>query len=158
MKKRILALICALLILVPTFAACAESGSVEDQTTAPAGNDPAQTTPPDAATTVEETTAYPVPEIKKLDGYVYRAMVIGNEMWGPIYFAPDGEQNGNVINDALYRREAFLEETYGIEVEHICAMQKPSQNVQVERERERERARSAARVLRIYVLPPDFGR
>ncbi len=119
MKKRILALICALLILVPTFAACAESGSVEDQTTAPAGNNPAQTTPPEGATTVEETTSYPVPEIKKLDGYVYRAMVIGNEMWGPIYFAPDGEQNGNMINDALYRREAFLEETYGIQIEHI---------------------------------------
>ena len=119
MKKRILALICALLILVPTFVACAESGSVEDQTQAPAGNDPAQTVAPDAATTVEETTSYPVPEIKDLNGYVYRALVIGNEMWGPIYFAPDGEQNGNMINDALYRREAFLEETYGIEIEHI---------------------------------------
>lgn len=119
MKKRILALICAVLMLVPAFVACAESGNGEDQTKAPAGNDPAQTQAPDAATTVEETTSYPVPELKKLDGYVYRAIVIGNEMWGPIYFAPDGEQNGNVINDALYRREAFLEEMYGIQVEHI---------------------------------------
>ena len=119
MKKRILALICALLILVPAFVACAESGSIEDQTTAPSGAENAQTAPPEAATTVEETTAYPMPEIKNLNGYVYRVIVIGNEMWGPIYFAEEGEQNGNMINDALYRREAFLEETYGIEVEHI---------------------------------------
>ena len=37
-----------------------------------------------------------------------------------------------------WKKEAdhTIKELYGIEVEHICAMQKPSQNVQVERERE----------------------
>ena len=51
-----------------------------------------------------------------------------------------------------WKKEAdqTIKELYGIEVEHICAMQKPSQNVQVERER--ERARSAARMLRVHVL------
>ena len=36
-----------------------------------------------------------------------------------------------------WKKEAdkIIKELYGIEVEHICAMQKPSQNVQVERER-----------------------
>ena len=39
-----------------------------------------------------------------------------------------------------WKKEAdqTIKDLYGIEVEHICAMQKPSQNVQVERERERE--------------------
>lgn len=42
-----------------------------------------------------------------------------------------------------WKKEAdqIIKELYGIEVEHICAMQKEaSQSVQVERERERERA------------------
>lgn len=48
-----------------------------------------------------------------------------------------------------WKKEAdkIIKELYGIEVEHICAMQKPSQNVQVEREREwsaRRRAVSSA--------------
>ena len=39
-----------------------------------------------------------------------------------------------------WKKEAdkIIKDLYGIDVEHICAMQKPSQNVQVERERERE--------------------
>jgi hypothetical protein len=39
-----------------------------------------------------------------------------------------------------WKKEAdkIIKDLYGIEVEHVCAMQKPSQNVQVERERERE--------------------
>ena len=55
-----------------------------------------------------------------------------------------------------WKKEAdkIIKELYGIEVEHICAMQKdPSKTVNVERERERE-----ARMLRINVLPPDFWR
>ncbi len=76
-----------------------------------------------------------------------------------------------------WKKEAdkIIKELYGIEVEHICAMQKEafpvseqrkteceehakqdiSQFVQVERE---QRSRRAARVLRIHVLPPDFWR
>lgn len=118
MKKRILALTCALLIILPMIVSCAE--------TADPGNDPETTaaevvadTAGSPAATEAETTAYPSPELKDLSGFVYRNLVIGNDMWGPIYFAEDGEQNGNVINDALYRREAFLEETYGCEIEHI---------------------------------------
>lgn len=77
-----------------------------------------------------------------------------------------------------WKKEAdqIIKELYGIEVEHICAMQKEkftvsekrkkeveahatkdlSQFVQVERER--ERARRAARMLRIHVLPQDTWR
>lgn len=48
-----------------------------------------------------------------------------------------------------WKKEAdkIIKELYGIEVEHICAMQKPSQNVQVEREREYG-AQGAGRFLR----------
>lgn len=118
MKKRIIALACALFILLPSAVSCAETvDQGSDETTAtPSAAD--TTLAPDA-TTEEETTSYPVPETKKLSGFVYRCLVIDNEMWGPIYFAEEGQQNGNMINDALYRREAFLEETYDIQIEHI---------------------------------------
>lgn len=118
MKKRFLALICALLIILPMIVSCAQ--------TVDPGNDPETTaaeeaadTSASAAATEEETTSYPAPEIKDLSGFTYRSLVLDNYMWGPLYFAEDGEQNGNVINDALYRREAFLEETYGCNIEHI---------------------------------------
>lgn len=118
MKKRILALICALFILLPSVVSCAQTGDIPDGSSTNASEDKAQTTL-GPATTEEETTSYPVPEVKKLDGFVYRNLIVGNNMWGPIYFAEDGEQNGNIINDSLYRREAFLEETYDCEIEHI---------------------------------------
>jgi hypothetical protein len=44
--------------------------------------------------------------------------------------------------------DKIIKELYGIEVEHICAMQKDdSQSVQVERERERATGSVAAHVL-----------
>lgn len=47
------------------------------------------------------------------------------------------------------KADQTIKELYGIEVEHICAMQKPcSQNSQVERERERDKARIRGYVLR----------
>lgn len=119
MKKRILSLICALLVLLPTIVACSETpidpAGTDDQSKAPEGNSVTTTAP---IATEEETTSYPVPEIKDLNGYTYRIFVASNEMWGPVHFAPDGEQNGNLINDALYRREAFIEEKYSCNVEY----------------------------------------
>ncbi len=120
MKKRILALICALFILLPSIVACAETvdppAGGENQSSTPEGN--AAVTSGGPSTTEEETTSYPVPEKKDLSGFVYRVLVASNEMWGPVHFAPDGEQNGSLINDALFRREAFIEETYGCAVEY----------------------------------------
>ena len=115
MNKRIIALICALFLILPALVACVNTNDIgEESTTAAVIDD--QTSGGEAGG--EETTSYPAPEIKDLNGFVYRNLVVGNEMWGPIYFATDGEQNGNVINDALYRREAFLEEKFNCTVEH----------------------------------------
>ncbi len=119
MKKRIIALLCALFMLLPLTVACAETQDpveTDAKTDVPGG---AQTEAPSVVETTEPEPQYPVPEAKDLQGFVYRNLIIGNEMWGPIYYSEEGDQNGNIINDALYRREAFLEETFKCEVEHI---------------------------------------
>lgn len=127
MKKRIIALICALFVLLPAIVSCAvtpetpeaPSSSTEEaqQTKAPEGNT-ATTNPDTASTTAEEDVRYEAPELKDLGGYVYRNLLGTNTMWGPIYFSENGE-DGTIINDALYRREAFLEEKYNCEIEFI---------------------------------------
>ena len=118
MKKRIIALFCALFMLLPLAVACAETQDPNETEAATEAPGAAQTTAPTAETT-EPEPQYPVPEAKDLQGFVFRNLIIGNEMWGPIYYSEEGDQNGNIINDALYRREAFLEETFKCEVEHI---------------------------------------
>lgn len=119
MKKRIIALFCAILMILPLAVACAETQDPVEtgaSTNAPSG-EVAQTTAP-AGETTEPEPEYPIPETKDLGGFVYRNLIVGNTMWDFIYYAENGE-NGNFINDALFRREAFLEETYNCEVEHI---------------------------------------
>ncbi len=128
MKKRIIALLCALFILIPTAVACAETsdGTTTTQggeavtTAAPScSNEVAQTTAPEATTEEETTAEYPAAEIVNLGGFVYRSLVLDNNLWAPIYFAKDGQQDGTYLNDALYRREAFLEEKYNVQIEFI---------------------------------------
>ncbi len=119
MKKRIIALLCALFMLLPLAVACAETQDpveTDAKTDVPGG---AQTEAPVVVETTEPEPQYPAPEVKDLQGFVYRNLIVGNEMWGPIFFSEEGDQNGNIINDALFRREAFLEETFHCEVEHI---------------------------------------
>ena len=97
-------------MLLPLAAACAETQDpveTDAKTDAPGG---AQTEAPVVVETTEPEPQYPAPEAKDLQGFVYRNLIVGNEMWGPIYYSEEGDQNGNIINDALFRREAFLEE------------------------------------------------
>lgn len=120
MKKRILSMLCALLVLLSMLAACSETpmdpDSSGDPSTSAIGNNATTSGAPDA--TEEETTSYPVPEIRDLSGYTYRVFVSNNDLWGPVNFSTDGEANGNLINDALYRREIFIEEKYGCSLEY----------------------------------------
>jgi hypothetical protein len=118
MKKRIIALFCALFMILPLAVACAETQDPNESEASTDAPGVAQTEAPSAETT-EPLPQYPVPEAKNLNGFVYRNLIIGNSMWGPIYYSEEGDQNGNIINDALYRREAFLEETFNCQVEHI---------------------------------------
>ena len=117
MKKRIIALFCALFMLIPLAVGCAETQDPVETGPSTVAPDAAQTEAPVAETT-EPEPQYPIPETKDLGGFVYRNLIIGNTMWDFIYYAEEGE-NGNFINDALFRREAFLEETFNCEVEHI---------------------------------------
>ena len=92
MTKRIIALICALFMLLPMVVSCAntddpEVSGDEQQTQAPGGNSATTTAPVE-----EETTGYQPPELKDMNGYVYRNLVATNEMWYPVFFAPNGEE------------------------------------------------------------------
>ena len=119
MTKRIIALICALFLLLPAVVSCAdtkdpETSGNEQQTQSPGEN---------AATTTggaqeDETTGYVAPEFKDMNKYVYRNLVAMNQMWYPVFFSEKGE-DGTLLNDALYRREMFLEEKYNCQVEFI---------------------------------------
>jgi hypothetical protein len=119
MTKRIIALICALLMLIPMVVSCANTNDPEvsgdgEKTQGP-GGDSANTT---VSVTEEVTTGYVAPELKDMNGYVYRNLVAMNSMWYPVFFSENGE-DGTLLNDALYRREAFLEEKYNCQVEFI---------------------------------------
>ena len=118
MKKRIIALLCALFVLLPAVVSCAtttdpETSENAQQTQSPNGGSASTTIPAD-----DETTGYAVPEFKDLNGYVFRNLVAMNKMWYPVFFSENGE-DGTLLNDALYRREIFLEEKYNCEVEFI---------------------------------------
>jgi hypothetical protein len=119
MTKRIIALICALFLLLPAVVSCAttidpETSGNEQQTQAPGGNTATTT----GGAQEDETTGYIPPEFKDLNGYVYRNLVAMNSMWYPVFFSENGE-DGTLLNDALYRREMFLEEKFHCEVEFI---------------------------------------
>ena len=117
MKKRIISLICALLVLLPMIVACSETPIDPTESNAQT-NEPEGNATTSGGMTDEVTTSIPTPEIKDLSGYTYRVFVVSNTMWMPVHFNEEGEQNGNVIDDALYRREAFIEETYGCKLEY----------------------------------------
>ncbi len=121
MKTRIIALLCALFMLLPSAIACAEptgtesSSELANTTASPNNGDPDSTTP----TATEETAElYPAPEIKDLNKFTYRVFVVGNDMWGPVFFSENGE-DGTYINDALYRRETLIEEKYNCNIEYV---------------------------------------
>ncbi len=110
MKKRIFALIFALFMLLSVLSSCVENEL-------PEGTDPDNGSAQTSGT--ENKPQYPVPEEVDLGGFVYRALVLDNKLWEPVYFAEGDQENGTYINDALYRREAYLEEKYHCTFEYI---------------------------------------
>ncbi len=82
-------------------------------------SDITETTQSDTETGVE-TEAPETDYLEKLgnkdfNGATFQLVGINGEGDGNINFAAD-EQNGNLINDALYNRDLLMEETYGIDI------------------------------------------
>jgi len=117
--KKTLALILGLLMMLPMFAACAsgdDSGAADDTTSA------AEVT--EAETTVAETSEYTAPG-SNYDGAEVTLAVIDYVSSGTASnwvassycegFMP--EQNGDPLNDAIYERNATVEEELGVKID-----------------------------------------
>nr|MBQ4318886.1 extracellular solute-binding protein [Clostridia bacterium] len=124
MKKRILSILCLLAFAV-TAASCAadtsdNSGNLSDTSAVP------ETGTSEAVT--EPVEIQPdLPDVK-FDGYEIPFLVRGESYneWASqdIYAA---EENGEPVNDAVYRRNAFLEEKYDIKIAQVGASDVPTE-------------------------------
>lgn len=116
MKKRILAMLLAALMASSIIACSADTPGTTDTTA-----DPVATTPAPA-----DTTAAPETELKpdlpdvRFDGT--KLIVIHNPAVQTYYYEPwiyAESINGDIINDAVYKRNMAIEEQYGITIESI---------------------------------------
>ena len=110
-KYRILSLILALLMLSGV-AACGDNASgTQDSTTPSANSDNTETTP--------DTTAELKPDLpdKKFDGYEFNIAntVAGWSVYNNEHIVVE-EENGEVLNDAIFNRNRHVEDKYGVKL------------------------------------------
>ena len=105
-----------LLVMLVSAVACAETGSGDEVTTAPAQTEAGAET---AAATEPETTAINAENILGLRDYTGETLTffsrIYNGPWGSDLTVED--INGTVLNDAIYKRNSTICEKYGITIE-----------------------------------------
>ena len=115
MAKKILIIIFGLLIVL---SACGDGGKKTKQS----GENTTQT-PDSGGNAVPETTKRITPELeeKNFDGYEFT--FLGTNGMNRIYYVSDDilaeEENGDPINDALYKRTGEIYDTYGIKIKQI---------------------------------------
>lgn len=112
--KKFIAAISALLMVAFLFSACAENAAAPKETTAAAEST-------EAAATGEVELKPDLPDVK-FEGEDFVTIVRGvsfNEWKSQDIFVE--EQNGEPINDAVYIRNVFLEETYNIKIKEFQA-------------------------------------
>lgn len=112
--KRKLSLILAVLMLGMTFCACSNDTSKEGQTTtASAGND--TNAPVEGDTTgAEEENTDPLPADLRFDGETVRFLTRDHD-WSDDEISVD-DINGEVVNDAVYKRNQTVEDRLGITI------------------------------------------
>lgn len=110
--SRILIAILIIAMMLPTVLSCAETNG-PDVTTEPAITE----APSVEATTVAEETLFAlsdIPEDLKFEGETIK-FLYWNDVENPEFFVED--QNGEAVNDAIYNRNAKVEEQFGITLE-----------------------------------------
>ncbi len=100
--KKIATLLTAGFVTLVSFASCSGSGKT----------DAAETTAPVSESQAEESILYKADYLpdKKYNGYQYR--IVGYEE----YPADFDTETGNMVNDAIFRRNRLVEETYDIDI------------------------------------------
>ena len=113
--SRIIIAILVIAMMLPMALACAETkpgdettaGSAETQ--APSGNDPAVTEPEDTLFAPSD-----IPADLKFEGETIK-FLYWSDVENPEFFVED--QNGESVNDAIYNRNAKVEEQFGVTLE-----------------------------------------
>lgn len=114
-KKFILCLLALLLIASPLLAACNGNGSTNEKST---------------STTSSQKDEFPL-EPKKFDTTIKILCVSSSRhRYGEVQFVADEEKTGNVINDAVAKRNDYIEEKYGIKIE-IAPVQYPGDEIKL---------------------------
>ena len=115
-----LAVLLASLIL---FTACGKTPPAEESTTAPDISDTnvAQVTTTATEETLPAETGPAAPEIEAIDGQQSEFRILGRLSGSDQYYLPFAEfkvdtQTGDVMNDAVWTRNLFLEEKYNIKI------------------------------------------
>ena len=114
--SRIIIAILVVAMMLPMALACAETKPGDEttqgpaETQAPSGNDPVQTTEP------EDTLFAPsdIPADLKFEGETIK-FLYWEDVENPEFFVED--QNGEAVNDAIYNRNAKIEEQFGVTLE-----------------------------------------
>jgi len=110
--KRLAAMLIAALMLIPTLASCSDGGSAAD---------PSQTTA-EETTTAETTTAELQPDIPASDfeGAEFLFLTAGdadtNGVDWKTYDIWAEAENGDSVNDAVYTRNMYVNETYNVNI------------------------------------------
>ena len=126
MRKKHTILI-AMLAALQLLTACGKPAGTQtsDTTTvsAPAGEtqDPGTTSDSATESTIPAETEPPAPEITAIDGQQTEFRILGRLSGSDQYYLPYAEflvegVNGDVMNDAVYERNMFLEEKYNIKI------------------------------------------
>ncbi len=119
LNARIIALLCAVLMLIPCFAACAETTGNEDTT------EPAQTQGPDESDVVvdENVDAQGFWKDDLPDEIDYKQEVVSILYWSDVERAEfeilEEEADGDMVKDAIYRRNLATEERMGVTFEWV---------------------------------------
>ena len=125
MSKILIALLAVMLVLTACGKSPAETTAATGGTTDPvattSATDPDATTSAATEETVPAETEPPAPEIAAIDGGNTEFRILGRKSGSDEYYLPYAEfmvetQTGDVMNDAVYTRNMFLEEKYNIKI------------------------------------------
>lgn len=114
--KKALSLTLALALLMTTAASCGQSGNGGNETTTSGGSTTTN------GTTEPETTKSLVDQLGDIDSqYKGRTFTFLDANGSPSVHVniPGDSETGEVINDALYERDTYMEDRYGIKIDYV---------------------------------------
>lgn len=103
MVKRITVLFITILLIIPLFSACAQSTGTDEVTTA-------------VETKPDTELVYSADNIPDFDfnGYTFRMVTVSEDVYSLTLAANATEERGEVVNDAIYKRNRIIEDRYNM--------------------------------------------